>query len=123
MNEQNKELLIDLCARLPFGLMVERLGVPRKVLAINPYNASLLIDRGEYMPAWYGLDEVKPLLRPLSSMTEEEQKEFVQFHCVNLCPIIIKDMLTLDNESKMFNWLHKHHFDYKRKDMYKEKGQ
>jgi hypothetical protein len=46
-------------------------------------------------------------------MTDEEQKEFVQFHCVKLCPIIITDMLTLDNESKMFHWLNAHHFDYR----------
>lgn len=46
-------------------------------------------------------------------MTEEEQKEFVEFHCVNLCRIIINEKLTLQDETKMFDWLNAHHFDYR----------
>lgn len=59
-----------------------------------------------------GLYYIKPYLRPLSSMTEEEKDEFAKFACVNLCPMMLTDMLTLDNESKMFDWLNAHHFDY-----------
>jgi hypothetical protein len=56
---------------------------------------------------------IKSYLRPMLSMTEEEKREFVQFHCVTLCPIIIDEMLTLNNESNMFDWLNEHHFDYR----------
>ena len=55
----------------------------------------------------------KPYLRTISSMTKEEQKEFVGFHCVSLCPIVVDEMLTLENETKMLDWLNEHHFDYR----------
>jgi len=56
---------------------------------------------------------VKPYLRSMSSMTEEEQKEFVEFHCVTLCPIIIDTCLTIENEGNMLDWLNAHHFDWR----------
>lgn len=113
MTEQEKQLLLqDLCARLPYG-----------VVAYDEYTR----DRGmvtlvgkehleiEVWPVYnlVQLNMAKPYLRPISSMTEEEQKEFVGFHCVNICPMILTDMLTLDNENKMFDWLNAHHFDYR----------
>ena len=52
-------------------------------------------------------------LRPMSSMTEEEQKEFAKFHCVNICPIVITEKLTISNETEMFDWLNKKMFDYR----------
>ncbi len=114
MEENLKQLLLkDLCSRLPYGVICDRLGQHKKLLAVHPYKKfPLEFDNGEYIPSNYELEDIKPYLRPISSMTEEEQKEFVQFHCVNLCPVIINDRLTLDNESKMFHWLNAHHFDY-----------
>lgn len=124
MTQEIKQLLLaDICARLPYGVIVQYKGhntiIKNKLLTGSDLDCNM-----EYY---------KPYLRPMSSMTEEEQKEFVQFHCVKLCPIIIKDMLTLDNESKMFDWLNKNMFDYRGlipegnaieapKDMYKKKG-
>ena len=102
MKQEDKELLLkDLCARLPYGVKITD---GSNVIKANP-----LICIGVFVcdGKW------KPYLRPMSSMTEEEQKEFVQFHCVKLCPIIIDDMLTLDNESKMLDWLNKNMFDYR----------
>lgn len=58
-------------------------------------------------------DDFKPYLRPLSSMNDKEQKEFAQFHCVKLCPIIVDRCLTIANESKMIDWLNSHYFDYR----------
>ena len=59
------------------------------------------------------VEYVKPYLRPMSSMTEEEQKEFAKFHCVNICPIVITEKLTISNETEMFDWLNKKMFDYR----------
>lgn len=109
--EEKQELLVAMCGYLPYGLKVD--------VCINPNICSIdlvrfdnfgtytrLIEEGEY--------SVKPYLRSIKSMTLEEQKEFVQFHCVKLCPIIMDCCLTIENEDKMFRWLNSHFFDYRR---------
>lgn len=101
MTQEEKKLsLIDFCARLPHGLIVDRLGVPRKVLAINSNNMTLLLDRGEYMPAWYSIDEVKPYLHKMSSMTKEERRTFLTLMAHAL-------------PSTTVEWLDKNHFDHR----------
>ena len=127
MTQKNKELLLkDLSVRLPYGVKckyncVVQVGtlVAGKTNFIGELNGIVPLHNGHigFMVDCDKVDalegDIKPYLRPMSSMTEEEQKEFVHFHCINLCPVIINDMLTLDNESKMFDWLNAHHFDYR----------
>ena len=99
MKQEDKQLLLqDLCSRLPYKVMIQSVG-ENKCLGLMD-----LVDI-DTLP--------KPYLRSMSSMTEEEQKEFVGFHCVTLCPIIMKDCLTIENEGNMFDWLNRHHFDYR----------
>ena len=77
MTQEDKELLLkDLCARLPYGVKCDRLGHPLKLVGIHTNKEfALKFDRGEYMPTEYTVDDVKPYLRPMSSMTDEEKKE------------------------------------------------
>ena len=73
MTYKEKQLLLkDLCARLPYGV---------KGLHRNEVQRLLIIDSfGSYQvngyDAWFNLSSVefKPYLRPMSSMTEEEQR-------------------------------------------------
>ena len=69
MTQEEKELLIkDLCGRLPYGVKIkEEYG---DYIDVNIYNANIehLIDR-----VVSGLDKL--VLRPMSSMTEEERQE------------------------------------------------
>lgn len=112
ITQEEKDLVLrDLCARLPYGVI--GLYSWKKH---EPYNRELtgsLFD--ELKSSWNstGDSEFLPYLRPMSSMTEEEQKEFVKFHCVNICPIVITEDLTISNEAKMFDWLNKKMFDYR----------
>lgn len=112
MTREDKQLALqDLCARLPYGVIGEY-----SWKGNEPYNRELtgsLFD--ELKSSWDSTEdsEFLPYLRPISSMTEEEQKEFVKFHCVNICPIVITEELTTSNEAKMFDWLNAHHFDYR----------
>ena len=55
MTQRDKELLLkDLCGRLPYGVMCDRLGIARKVLSINPNKTECIeLDRCEYMPYAY----------------------------------------------------------------------
>ena len=78
MTQKEKELLLtDLCTRLPYGVMCDRLGHPKKLLAVSPYKKfQLEFDNGEYIPSDYVLEDIKPYLRPMSSMTEEDLRNF-----------------------------------------------
>ena len=128
MTQEDKELLLkDLSARLPYGLMVDRLGVPRKVLAINSNNMTLLLDRGEYMPAWYMIEEIKPYLRPMSSMTEEEKDEMFGICTLSNCSVnsnwefVGVEIMSshprygdhYSTDYSVIDWLNKNMFDYR----------
>lgn len=99
MTQEQKELLIkDLCIRLPYGVKVhakytdlgETIEVDGKVVMIDAdgvVGIELMYDTGS---AWtyVQIDDVKPYLVPLSSMTEEQKKEYdriiyksIELHC------------------------------------------
>ena len=104
-----KIILKDLASRLPYGVIVQYKSREKKNNVVLSYgNISYVSQLGD---VWWS--ECKPYLRSMSSMTEEEQKEFAKFHCVNICPIVITEELTISNEAKMFDWLNKNMFDYR----------
>ena len=81
MKQEDKELLLkDLCARLPYKTYVKTTKGIGYVYAIN---TSQLIELSvanvsEYWSEVFNIDEIKPFLRPMSSMTEEEKNELKQ---------------------------------------------
>ena len=108
--EEKQLLLIDLCARLPYGVMCDRLGQPKKLLSVTPHKVyPLEFDHGEYMPNDYKVEDVKPYLRPMSSMTEEELSEYR-----GTCRYWnIHGTVIYENTAGSFVWLNAHHFDYR----------
>lgn len=92
MTQEEKELMLKvLCAGLPYGLIVHSLGTPHEQKL------------GGYIPdiEYYC---IKPYLRPMSSMTEEEEKEFKE----------IKTSYHFDEDCYILSdWLNAHHFDYR----------
>jgi len=104
MTQEDKELLFkDLCARLPYGVKIQ---VYYEDIAGSGYfdETVWLIDNDEPFHVndrW--IENVKPYLRPMSSMTEEELKEFQEFR--NITPL---DWLPL-----ALDWLLEHHFDFR----------
>ena len=112
MTQEDKELLLkDLCARLPYGVNCDRLGVIRKVLSISPNRTFCVeLDNGEYVSNWYSAEDIKPYLRPMSSMTEEEDKEYTNIDNRSYsCP---KDYAHIPAQDRI-DWFNKHHFDYR----------
>ena len=111
MTPQEKQLLLkDLCERLPYGVMVEITSDGGMMEA--SYNMRL--DAGLLADLLHSEDDFKPYLRPMSSMTEEEKKEFQACHCVyELHPDFQPMMCNLANELNMLDWLNAHHFDYR----------
>ena len=78
MNKKDKELLLkDLCARLPYEVEVHIKGeykTPRSIYAIHIKDKTV----GYFKGLQYNeelIENVKPYLRPLSSMTIEECEE------------------------------------------------
>lgn len=103
MTQEEKDLLHkDLCARLPYGVHVQHrhFSEPLQLTSMH----LLELDSVESIEAT--LEDVKPYLFPLSSMTEEEVDEFTQFDVYGNGEYIIPNHEAID-------WLNKHHFDYR----------
>jgi hypothetical protein len=118
MTQEERELLLkDLCGRLPYGVICDRLGKPKKLLSISPYKVYCFeFDNGEYMPSEYKLDDIKPYLRPMSSMTEEEKIEYNELldDCKEQDRVDYN--ITILDDSMLFfviDWLNKKMFDYR----------
>ena len=75
MTQEDKNLLlIDLCARLPYGVIVKMNNpnyLPSKLTTVNIETELVELNTIRDVP----LGTYKPYLRPLSSMTEEEKEE------------------------------------------------
>ena len=99
-------LLEDLSARLPYGVIVRKtMWGNTEDVRMTPKTISDLLD----------LDaEVLPYLRPMSSMTPEEKKDFENF-CVIDEERFMEREAGLVNQAKIMSdgvkWLLKHHFD------------
>lgn len=105
---EDKELLLqDLCARLPYGVI----GL-YSWKNHEPYDRNLtgsLFD--ELKSSWNSTEDSKflPYLRPMSSMTEEEQKEY---HTTFRAEIYPRGFVYVES-IRSFDWLNAHHFDYR----------
>ena len=96
MEKEDKQLLfIDLCARLPYGVKVK---CGSEILTFNVNWLQMF---------QYHLDEIKPYLRPMSSMTEEELKMFKQLQ------VEADEAGTFEGDMLLYDWLNKNHFDYR----------
>ena len=112
MTQEDKELLLkDLCARLPYGIRYKHLAwddehgedyIAVQICSINlsGYVSNYYDDVSDY------IDNVRPYLLPLSSMTEEQKREY-QY---------ITERWMYDSSysiSDSTDWLNKNHFDYR----------
>lgn len=117
MTQENKQLLFkDLCARLPYGVICNdnRYGSGRVTnIDITPddiehKNLKVVLyyfDFDEYGE----LNNCKPYLRPMSSMTEKEEEEYMNIDNRSYsCPMIYAHIPASDR----IDWLLKNHFDY-----------
>lgn len=101
-----KDLLFkDLCARLPYGIKFLRESWNQELSVIEVLED---IDKDGYINRTkvYNVGDIKPYLFPLSSMTEEQQKEY-QY---------ITERWMYDSSYSIadsIDWLNKNHFDYR----------
>lgn len=134
MDTKNKELLLkDLNARLPYGVKIELtwwdMGEGTCInTTLEPDHIEQLLNDED------GDTEIKPYLRPMSSMTDEEKEElsilhgikdilsikitdeYIDFEVDDGCggigikPIWYDDIIS---SIEIFDWLNKNHFDYR----------
>ena len=102
MTQEDKQLLlVDLCGRLPYGVIVQHKSREKKYNVVLSYgNISYVSQLGE---GWWS--ECKPYLRPMSSMTEDEKKEYHEL-CDSYCGIYF-------DSAKSVDWLNKKMFDFR----------
>lgn len=108
MTQEDRELLLkDLCGRLPYGVKVldnshKNYGVS-KLINIG-IDGSMLIDNETNDTQYYPIiDETRPYLRPLFSMTEEEKIDYQAFFNYD----------GVEYPEEYVDWLNTHHFDYR----------
>jgi len=107
-DEQVALLLKDLCARLPYKVMVHiRYNTKEPCYGeLTPKDIQWFIDSK--------IKEIKPYLRPMSSMTKEEKKEAKNNGCIIYWDTSLEDKgLIVIASPKGFDWLNAHHFDYR----------
>lgn len=111
MNKQDKQLLLqDLCARLPYDTIVSVRNVNgrlREDVKLSPYHL-----------AAFNIWDIKAYLRPMSSMTEEEKKEFDNdFMVINEDAWNGNTEVGFKNQSIIMSdaidWLNAHYIDFR----------
>lgn len=120
MTQEEKQLLLkDLCARLPYRVYVD-------IYSWQKDSPKLLV---ECIPEYVGeeivvqnivgrhpIKEIKPYLRPMSSMTKEEFDEYMHFTKHSWEGIDKEEddyYVKVKDRDVYFDWLLEHHFDYR----------
>ena len=119
MTQEDKKLLLkDICARLPYGVKMNH-------IADSEHSPKTLIGVAKNMITLEGLggyecvdiEDYKPYLFPLSSMTEEQKKEYNYWkHEVPVCRYEYGDVveeIELYDSPASFEYLIENHFDYR----------
>lgn len=121
MIQEHKELLLkDLCARLPYGVKFLReswnFEWDQELSVIEVLED---IDKDGYInnTKIYNVEDIKPYLFPMSSMTEEQKKEYNYWkHEVPVCRYeygdVVEEMELLESPESI-EYLIENHFDYR----------
>lgn len=115
MKQEDKELLLqDLCARLPYNpwVLVEFEGSNQEWKTTLQQEYCVGYISGKITKLYSCEITVKPYLRPLVSMSKDEEIEF--------CMTVFDTVLRITEKKhtclvsfEQINWLNAHHFDYR----------
>ena len=119
MTQEEKQVLLkDLCTKLPYGVICR--------LSVKGEDASITekLEIGGLEHFIHGTMDIKPYLRPMSSMTEEEKKEYESFFSIGefSCggslygkeyEYIADSPDDISQSICLFDWLDANHFDYR----------
>ena len=101
MTQEDKDLLLkDLCARLPYGVKADI------VRSNNLHRIDWTIEEDDIHELKCGLIvDIKPYLRPMWSMTMEDEKEY--------CRLVQDTDNGIEPITNLMDWLNAYHFDYR----------
>lgn len=140
MTQEDKELLLrDLCGRVPYSVKCNHLDWDINKQDYITRISILYAINSDYIPCFkyvgddgchyiseseFDIENIKPYLFPMSSMTEEQKIECFKGTDIELdeyneiwskFPISETDIpiTNLSNWLRVIDWLNKHHFDYR----------
>ena len=116
MTEEQKELLLkDLCARLPYGVKLKFNYIITSPAILKGINKDFI----ECDIAACELEDVKPYLFPISSITKEQRDEFpFELSLLNAfinghISLFEDEELSVDDITRMMDCLNRKHIDYR----------
>ena len=129
MTQQDKDLLLrDLCARLPYGIKVAfeedgELIIDTITMIGWPSDEFMLYEASEF----FTIDGIKPYLRPISSMTEDEvnklfkilkinednEKEWLKVNDINIIRLFTEEGKDFYEIAEALDYLNSIHVDYR----------
>ena len=132
-DEKDQELLLlDLTSRAPYGVMVDEFPYvgASKLYYVDSFRFRYRTDANEGERHLFErnavgdtISRIKPYLRPLSSMTENEKKQFLKYFEFESVSDVVAIFQAKEPVDKIFidfryiadiiDWLNKHHFDYR----------
>lgn len=108
-NEEKELLLKDLCGRLPYNTIIEVIDNRGK----EEIRYTTIISCAEIDMFQHDEKMVKPYLRRLSSMTDEEKEELVSKHIKLVFEDKNNNPETVAVDIDGFDWLNANNFDYR----------
>lgn len=110
MKQEDRDLLLRyLSMALPYGVKVKQGDRALKLIGIRPlFKNCVECELSEDTSMVYPIEGIKPYLRPMSSMTEEEEREYGL-----LCfDVSYYDKDTPNCSFKLIKWLLEKHLDF-----------
>lgn len=111
MTQEDKQLLLkDLCTRLPYNVKCYPVITNGESNTIGGYCEVLDDFYIREVGGWFPISMIKPYLRSMSNMTDEEDKEYTNIDDLSYsCP---RDYAHIPASDRI-DWLNAHHFDYR----------
>lgn len=126
-----QEELKDLCAKLPYGAKVQYNNKIYDISYVSPLYGEVKLDTLDNYTV--GVSEIKPYIKPLSSMTEEEKIELYTkagfyYHsnfelerdewrafsdAISENKLFLPYPIWGDDLAKVYDWLNEHNYDYR----------
>lgn len=112
---QTKLLFKDLCARLPYKVYAQISdGYGGYTSAIESIDIDGFVK--DFEGTQIEIENIKPYLLPLSSMTEEQKQYLKNRFCYDWDGVpyeLWKYQIEIGDSDELIDWFHKNHFDYR----------
>ena len=109
--EEKQLLLIDLCARLPYHTIVSTGEEDLELVKVDILNGLVYVFSESFLD--FDVFEIKPYLRPMSSMTAEEKEEYIHIKQGECNGCVLTGKGDPNTEFLLVDFFNSHHFDYR----------